>query len=134
MPDPESQDWQVRQDRFEFKRDPENGCLIGPDGCHYDTEAEAMYFDQLGLCGCGCPSEVHKFLVEAAKAFDREGKGWEGAGVDLIKELIKSNPDAVAEFVAHFLNNRALLEHGANVYGAWLTERGKQFVEIGAHG
>lgn len=30
--------------RFEFKTDPENGYLVGPDGCHYRTEQQAFHY------------------------------------------------------------------------------------------
>jgi hypothetical protein len=35
-------DYTTRISRFDFERNESNGMLIGPDGCHYDTEAEAM--------------------------------------------------------------------------------------------
>ena len=134
MSEREKQDWMTRTSRFEFKTDPQNECLIGPDGCHYDSEARAMYFDQLKLCGCGMPSEVHRVLAEAASCFDRDKVGWSPeTGVTGVAEIVKANPDVVAEFIGHFLEDRALLEHGSSVYGSWLTERGKQFVEIGVH-
>ncbi|MQX45746.1 hypothetical protein [Sinorhizobium medicae] len=38
-----------------------------------------------------------------------------------------------AEFIAHALSNECLFEHGGGVAGSWLTDRGKQFVEIGSH-
>lgn len=134
MPEAESNDLSTKQARFYFKTDPDNGCVIGPEGCHYDTEAEAMYFDQLGLCGCGEPEEVHKFLVLACGYFDRDKHGFEAPyPVSKIADLVRANPDIAAEFIGHFLDKKHLLEHGGSVYGAWLTERGKQFVEIGPH-
>ena len=114
---------------FEFKRDPENGMLIGPSGCHYDTEGEAMYYDQIGLCGCGSPTEVHKFLLDcmAARADNYDNL------IDLkkVQKIIEERPDIVAEMVVHFLDSRDLVEHGTSVYGSWPTDRGKQVLEIG---
>ena len=118
--------------RFTFERDKQNDMLIGPDGCHYDTEAEAMYFS-LGLCGCGCPENVHEFLVDCAKAVQAGTETREYDSIRAIEALIKNKPDVVAEFIGHFLDSKELTEHGSSVYGAWLTERGKQFVEIGPH-
>jgi len=120
--------------RFEFKRDESNGMMIGPDGCHYDTEAEAMYFGQTVGCGCGNPEEVHQFLINCSSAFDRDEKGWGyHSGIDEIKDVISSNLDICAEFIGHYLNDAHIAEHGGSVFGSWLTERGKQFVEIGPH-
>jgi len=122
-------DYMKRTSRFEFKTDPENGMLIGPNGCHYDSESEAMYYDQIGLCGCGCPEDVHKFLLDCMSSKNENYPNL----IDYKKvvELIKSQPEVVAEFVLHFLDNRGLTEHGSSVYGSWLTERGEQVLEIG---
>jgi hypothetical protein len=118
-----------RTKRFEFKRDANNGMLIGPKGCHYDTEAEAFYFDQIGLCGCGRPKDVHAFLLKCLTA----GKDDYPAILDYkkIEKLVADNIEIVAEFVLHFLDDVELTEHGSSLYGSWLTERGKQAVEIG---
>lgn len=122
-------DYMQKIGRFEFKRDPDNGMLIGPDECHYDTEAEAMYYGQIGLCGCGKPEEVHRFLLEclAATCDDYETI----LDHKKVVELVKAKPEIVAEFVLHFLDDRNLTEHGGSVYGSWLTERGKQVLEAG---
>lgn len=115
--------------RFKFKRDSENGMLIGPNGCHYESEAEAMYYDQLELCGCGRPEEVHQFLLDCmgAKCDEHENI----IDYKKIVELVKSKPEVVSEFVLHFLDNRQLLEHGSSVYASWPTGIGEQFLEIG---
>lgn len=115
--------------RFEFQTDPSNGCLVGPDGCHYDTEAEAMYFSSFAACGCGCPELVHKLIVDCAKQFDGD---WPKPGVDAIEQIVRERPDVVAEFIAHYLDADRITEHGSSVYGSWLTDRGKQYIEIGA--
>lgn len=121
-------------DKWEFKIDPDNNMLIGPNGCHYEEHEKpnAMYFDQLGLCGCGRPECIHKLIVDCAMMFDRDKNRWDGeAGVKGIEKIVKERPDYVAEFIAHFLDQKDLIEHGGSVYGSWLTERGKQFIEIG---
>jgi len=120
--------------RLVFNTDPSNDMLVGPGGCHYDTEAEIMYFDHLGLCGCGNPADVHKFLVDACETFDRDTHGYKGDGpIEKITGLVQENPEIVAEFVAHFLDQRNFLDHGSSVYGSWLSDLGKQFIEIGPH-
>lgn len=127
-------DWMERQRRWDFKIDPDNGFLVGPAGCHYEQNElpKSMYFDQLGLCGCGNPACVHAMLIECLESFDRDKNGWgSGTGIDRITEIVKSKPDVVAEFIGHFLDQKDLLEHGGSVYGSWLTERGKQVIEIG---
>jgi hypothetical protein len=117
-----------KEKRFEFKTDPENGMLVGPDGCHYDTEAEAMFYSRYAACGCGCPETIHKLLVDCAKQFDGD---WPKPGVEGIEKIVRERPDIVAEFIGHYLNADGLAEHGSSVYGSWLTERGEQFIEVG---
>jgi len=118
-----------RTDRFKFERDEDNGMLIGPDGCHYNSEAEAFYYDQIQLCGCGNPKDVHKFLLDcmAATLDDHDTL------IDYKKiiSLVKGNLGIVAELILHFLYSRELTEHGSSVFGSWLTERGKQVLEAG---
>lgn len=118
-----------RTSRFTFNRDPNNEMLIGPDGCHHNTEAEAMYYDQTGLCGCGCPEDVHKFLIDCMSAIRDDSDSI--IDYKKVMEIITADPETVAEFVLHFLDSRELTEHGSSVYGSWLTDRGKQFLEIG---
>jgi len=122
-------DYETRTRRYEFPRDPKNGMLVGPRGHHYDSEAEAMYFDQLGLCGCGCPENVHKFLISCLEAKNDEYPTLLSA--EKIAEIISNNPGVVAEFVLHYLDSVELVEHGGSVYGCWRTERGDQIVEVG---
>jgi hypothetical protein len=115
------------QEVFEFKVDESSGRIIGHDDCHYDSKAEAMYFGQLELCGCGNPDDVHRLIIECSKMFEGDKK----KGIDGIMELVKSEPKVASEFIAHFLEQKNLTEHGGSVYGSWLTDRGKQFIEIG---
>jgi len=121
-------DYLTRMGRFEFKRDPEHGDVVGQDGCHYDSEAEAMYYS-LGLCGCGCPEEVHALMIDCLRQF--AGDVWPKPGIDAIAKIVQEKPTVVAEFIAHFLAKCDLTEHGGSVYGCWLSERGKQFIECG---
>ena len=123
---------QKRIARFEFKRDPDNGCLIGPEGRHYDSEAEAMYFDQIGLCGCGSARQIHAFLLRCMAM--RKDKNLTLIDIESVEEEVRQNIEIVAEFVLHFLDSRDLTEHGGTARASWLTDRGKQVLEIGPFG
>lgn len=118
-----------RTSRFLFKRDPSNGFLIGPDDCHYETEQEAMYYSLKASCGCGDPSGVHDFLVGCLRQFETDE--WPKPGLEGIKKLLLANPDTAAEFIAHYLSSEDFIEHGCSVKGSWITDRGKQFLEVG---
>lgn len=112
---------------FKFER-ADNGFLVGMDGCHYTNEADAFYYGQLKLCGCGNPDQVHKLLLDCAKCFATSPSH---ENIENIEKIIKDNTGVVAEFIAHFLDDKELTEHGGSVYGSWLTGRGKQFIDAG---
>ena len=111
--------------RFEFKTDPANGFLIGPDGAHYNNERSAMFYSLSASCGCGLPGEIHSLFIQFLKQFSEEGTD---ASFFEVIEFVKDKPEVAAEFIAHYLTQEGLLEHGNSVYGSWLTERGKQFL------
>lgn len=120
------------QGRFEFKTDPQNDLLIGPDGCHYENERKAMYYDQLHFCGCGDPYSMHAFVIECLSEFDRDKHGFgHGTGIDRLVTIVTEKPELAADFIAYVLDHLHLTEHGGSIGGSWLTERGKQFIEIG---
>lgn len=119
-----------------LKRDPENGALIGPDGCHYPNEHQAASQALLGLCGCGNPEEAYNFCRDALACFDRRGchddpptREWIYAERAL-EELIKARPDDAAHVFSHLLTHLRLLEHGGSVGGSWLTEDGARIVDM----
>lgn len=115
------------KDRFEFLVDGENGMIIGPDGCHYADQTGAMYFGQTEFCGCGDSESIHRLIIKFLTAVHKSGV------IDYkeIGNIILKNNEQMVEFVLLFLDSKNLTEHGSSVYGSWLTERGKQFVEIG---
>jgi hypothetical protein len=120
-----------------LKRDPKNGFLIGPDGCHYDNEHQAAHFGLLRLCGCGSPEDAYNFCREALACFDRRGchdkppkRDWINAE-DALKKLIQDRPDDAAHVLAHLLTHLGLLEHGSSVGGSWLTDNGARIVDMG---
>lgn len=121
-------------EKVDLTRDSETGLFLAPDGCGYRTPQDLMYSWGLGLCDCGRPWEVHGLLIDCLKCFDRGDttEQWhEAGGIDRIADLVAENPKVAAEFIAHFLGQRDMTEHGGSVYGSWLTELGKQFIEVG---
>lgn len=120
-----------------LKRDPENGLLIGPDGCHYDTEKKAAHYGLLHLCGCGSPEEAYNFCRDALSAFDRRGchdkpptREWVNAE-EVLTAIIKERPDQAVHVLAHLLTHLDLLEHGGSVGGSWLTKYGERIIDMG---
>ncbi len=120
-----------------LKRDPSNGCLIGPDGAHYANEHKAAHFALLGLCGCGDPVAAYNFCRDVLVCFDRRGchdrpstREWISAEV-AVAELIKSDPEVAAHVISHLLGDRdGLLEHGGNISHSWLDCDGERIVDM----
>lgn len=107
-----------------------DGCfVIGPDGCSYHDEQEALHGHLRCRCGCGSPYEQHRFIVDCLKEFDGVD-GVKAAGVSGIERLLEERPRMAAEFIAHVLNGEHLLDHGSSVYSSSLTELGRQHVEL----
>lgn len=114
-----------------MERDPSNGMLIGPDGCHYTTEREAYHFAVLKLCGCGNPEGAYNFCREVLTAFDRREKPWINAQ-EVITKIVAADPELAGHVIAHLFDHLGLLEHGTNIGGSWLTELGATIVDAGA--
>lgn len=83
----------------------------------------ALFYDEIGLCGCGQP----------------------GAAVDLIRRLLNLAPfyEHPAEMIAEFdgnagiehlvlsvLDHVGLTEHGGSIGGSWLTDKGRAVQQL----
>lgn len=120
-----------------LQRAPENGMLVGPDGCHYENEHQAMHFAVLGLCGCGDTTGAYNFCRSVVACFDRRGvhddpptRPWIDAE-KAVAEIIKADPEMAAHVIAHLLDaRRSLLEHGSMVGSSWLDENGVRLVDM----
>lgn len=118
-----------------LERDPDNGMLIGPDGCHYSNEHQARHYALLHLCGCGSPENAYNFCRDALALFDRRAAlsvpstgEWLDAE-EALGALIAKHPDITAHVLAHLFSHLNLLEHGASVGGSWLTRDGERIVD-----
>ena len=81
--------------------------------------------DDLGICGCGSPSEayeaVHKLLLALQKS-SKPSKDW-GDWHD----LVDNNPYAL--ILAYLLDNEEYIEHGTSIRHPWLTAKGIKLIE-----
>lgn len=112
-----------------FKRDEKLGSVIGEDGCHYENEAEALYCDIFGFCGCGDLDSVLCFILKCLGSSSDEYD--KIICPEKIKELVLKHPLEVTEFILHFFDSKNLTEHGGSVYASSLTDLGLQAVKVG---
>ena len=79
----------------------------------------------LGICGCGSPSEayeaVHKLLLALQKS-SKPSKDW-GDWHD----LVDNNPYAL--ILAYLLDNEEYIEHGTSIRHPWLTDKGLKLID-----
>lgn len=94
---------------------------------------ETIYFGEIGMCNCGRPEDVKKFIYELLKNH-KDGKDEKITYKVMTKNrnrIIKgTDTDVVFEFVFHILEHNDLLQHGGSVYGSWFTEKGEKFLEL----
>lgn len=87
-----------------------------PDDLTYDSPEEYLFIGILGGCGCGTSEEIAKdvmtLLLEISKG-ERE----------------KIYEDSYNELIAHMLDSKDLIEHGSQIGGSWLTEKGESIIK-----
>lgn len=92
-----------------------------------------IYYNTIGMCGCGSPDEVRQFLfdlLENHRQYKDDEITYEVMS-EKRKEIIKSvDTDIIFEIIFHLFNNAELLEHGGSVYGSWFTEEGLNFLKL----
>lgn len=119
-----------------FERDPSNGCLVGPDGCHHNNDHALAYHGLMEQCGCGEPGRNFNLLRAAVACCDRRDYNssrsteWVNAQ-EAIAILVLTDPMAAAEVLMNFLTHCNLLEHGGHVGGSWTTPLGNYVVDLG---
>ena len=82
---------------------------------------------ELGICGCGCPEiaykEIHNMLKRATdpERYDRDKPDkW------VIPEC---EHEGYILFMAYTLDHNEFLTHGSSIYGAVLTDKGKELLK-----
>jgi len=91
-------------------------------------ELISRIFDIAPICGCGQPEEaLERLLVilDAMASFSDEGR---------VKRRIfytednENNIDLL--LILYFLDDMGYTEHGSSVYGAWLSDKGKELLKV----
>jgi hypothetical protein len=94
---------------------------------------DEFIYEDLNLCGCGNPEETWEVIKLILSAQNQ--KGWENKKNKLnnicnINIDENNNYDGLIQFVLYILDNHEFLEHGGCISSAWLTTKGKLFLEL----
>jgi hypothetical protein len=91
--------------------------FIDQDGVSHDCPEEWFWIAILGGCGCGSSEEFANKAVELLTYFSSDDKDYHTL-------------DNFTELMAHWFHGADLIEHGSNIRGSWLTDKGKQILGI----
>lgn len=91
------------------------------------------FHNDLGLCGCGNPEETYEVIRRILNilSFDvdwetRQKQFSEICNADMNNE----NYNGLIQFVLYILDDKGFLEHGSSISSAWLTEKGKIYLDL----
>lgn len=100
------------------------------------NERELKKFEELelGFCDCADPEGALQFLRDVLRIIaDRSShkESWDVATKRLEEKLALSLPQY--EFLGlsylYYIDSAGLLAHGSNIYGSWLSEKGKEVLQ-----
>lgn len=110
--------------KYSLKKVSEYGDhdYLGHDGCNYDSPEDYVWIAVLGGCGCGYAAHYGELAVKLLGYFntphmERDRNFWK-------------EDEFEKELMAHWLDNKELLEHGTGVGGSWLSKDGEQLLEV----
>ena len=96
-------------------------------------EFNKIYYEQIGMCGCGIPNGVETLLYELINNH-KEGQENKISHEKMLKQrntiITETDSNVIFEFVFHVLNHHNLFEHGGSVYGSWFTPKGNRFLDL----
>jgi hypothetical protein len=80
-----------------------------------------FYFEDLGWCGCGDPTAAFEYLKDALTAIDN------GAAAKM--EFFGIEMCGIIWTYLYMLDAHGLTEHGFNISGCWLTDKGEDVLK-----
>ena len=92
-----------------------------------------FHYEDLGLCGCGCPEETYEVIRKILNIQSSNAK-WETKQKQFSElcnaDMDNANYSGLIQFVLYVLDNKGFLEHGSSIGGSWLTEKGKIYLDL----
>lgn len=103
-------------------------------------ELNDWVFTDLGFCGCGDPEAALDLMRSILSAInsrsernqqnDSTHEEWMTVSREIEKMIGMEQNPAVAWTYLYFLDGQGLLEHGSNITGSWLTDKGKEILAL----
>lgn len=92
-----------------------------------------FHYEDLGLCGCGCPEETYEVIRKILNIQSSDEK-WETKQKQFSElcnvDMDNENYSGLIQFVLYILDDKGFLEHGSSISSAWLTEKGKIYLDL----
>ena len=85
---------------------------------------EDVVFNDIGLCSCGDPDAVLDMLQEYLEA-KQEWMPYEKQ-----KEFASEHAEDLMLFMMYIMDDKGYTEHGTSVFSCWLTEEGRELLEM----
>lgn len=105
------------------KNDDSEFGYVDNDGVSWDSPLEWLWVGVLGGCGCGHSDYLSEMAWKILKNF---------ANDDFAGRLHVYDKDKY-EILAHWMDDKELIEHGTGIGGSWLTDYGKKVYETILH-
>ena len=92
-----------------------------------------FHYEDLGLCGCGCSEETYEVIRKILNIQSSNAK-WEIKQQQFSElcnaDMDNANYSGLIQFVLYVLDDKGFLEHGSSISSAWLTEKGKIYLDL----
>jgi hypothetical protein len=92
-----------------------------------------FHYEDLGLCGCGSPEETYEVIrkILNIQSSDKDWKIKQQQFSELCNaDMDNANYSGLIQFVLYVLDDKGFLEHGSSISSAWLTEKGKIYLDL----
>lgn len=90
-----------------------------------DLEFYNLYFGKWNFCGCGDPAEAITYIRDVLACLkERSDSKWKINRLDEVMAC-EGGPYWI---IMYWLDSQGFTEHGSNVGGSWLTQKGEEFL------
>lgn len=113
------------------------GCAVCGDGLVQDASGnpyDGRVCSELGWCGCGGPEDIDQAMLAYLRTLTHPA-GFSTDRSAIARAVTDDEPEDGSDgatlrlLLAYMADDLGWSEHGGSVYGAWLTDDGKQALD-----